>query len=399
MIVPTIISLDESAIGKVSNLLTRDLKLPVRSVKGLFPFVSAFIPQDLVDSLDKIKGVKAIHYDSLNHAMLFNSKLSVLSRSAGKSIEQITEKWITTEETYRLNGMDRALKQGYDGRGSKVSVIDTGALLTHPQLFKRGVQYDTAMFDKNFLDLNGHGTWCTTCVGGDPALSPLGQLTGRSVKGMAQGIDLMAVKCLGFIIGAGRMSDVMLAMQKSIDARAHIISMSLGQSKPDGDDPLKDPTCQMIERYSKPHSLNSNGTIFIVAAGNSGRNGFETIGSPAVAESAIAVGAIDKDHNLADFSSKGAAYGLIKPDCTNYGVDVYSGSTGLLDETSKDMIMDLYATLSGTSMATPHVAGIVAVAKQKYPHLNRDNIMDRLRKKGTKNNLTGYGILSWSLFE
>ena len=123
--------------------------------------------------------------------------------------------------------------------------------------------------------------------------------------------------------------------------------MSLGG----GDTPEIDPIEEAVNRVSR-----ETGALFVIAAGNSGRP--ETIGSPGSAESALTVGAVDRNDGIAPFSSRGpAADGAVKPDVTAPGVGIVAAEAG----TQGHVAMD------GTSMATPHVAGVVALLKQQHP--------------------------------
>jgi|GEM_PF-5333761 len=138
------------------------------------------------------------------------------------------------------------------------------------------------------------------------------------------------------------------------------------------------------------NSLIDNGTIVVVAAGNEGEYGFRTINSPACSK-AIAVGAIDSNKEIASFSSRGpVGWGdnlTIKPDFVAPGVNIYSTTPSG------------FGTMSGTSAATPHVTGVIALMLQINPRLKPEEVNDILRLTAVdlgevgEDNVYGYGLI------
>lgn len=236
-------------------------------------------------------------------------------------------------------------KAGYTGKGVKVAVLDTGVDETHPDL--KGIE--TAQ--KNFsdspdtVDRYGHGTHVASTLAGTGAAS------GGLYKGVAPGVQLLDAKVLDDD-GSGSASDVISAMQWAVDQGATVVSMSLAF----GDDPGVDPLEEAVARLSDK-------ALFVVAAGNEGdRPG--TVTSPGSAPEALTVGAVDKEDQLADFSSRGPTRaGAAKPDITAPGVDITAART----THGPDPSPGLYTSMSGTSMATPHVAGAAALVRQQHP--------------------------------
>ena len=143
-------------------------------------------------------------------------------------------------------------------------------------------------------------------------------------------------------------------MQWAAESDADVVNMSLGDTFPsDGSDPMS----QTVDALSAQY-----GTLFVIAAGNAGP---ETISTPGAAASALTVAATDKQDNLAWFSSTGplAFSGAMKPDISAPGVEI----TAARSQEMTDGGEGLYRTISGTSMATPHVAGAAAILAQQHP--------------------------------
>src|SRR5438067_1162513 len=191
--------------------------------------------------------------------------------------------------------------------------------------------------------LKSSATAAGATVGRDlPAGS--GAASNGKYKGVAPGVKLYSAKvCREF--GCAE-SWILAGMQwASSDQHAKVVNMSLGGPDSPGIDPLE----QAVQTLTA-----QNGTLFVIAAGNDGSD--YSVGSPGSADDALTVGAVTKQEQLADFSSRGPRIGdsALKPDITAPGVDITAAR-------SKDGFLgtpgDMYMSLSGTSMATPHVAG------------------------------------------
>ncbi|MBI3565146.1 MAG: S8 family peptidase [Elusimicrobia bacterium] len=212
------------------------------------------------------------------------------------------------------------------GEGVKVVVIDTGLDKTHPDLagnIKGG--WNAIAKNEDFNDDHGHGTHC----GGN--IAALDNDIG--VVGVAPKVDLYGVKVLD-ANGSGTFDDVIAGMQWAVDNHMDVASMSLGASQ--GNPALAD----MVKAMTKA------GVTLVAAAGNSGG----AVGFPGGYPEALCIAAGDSNDQLADFSSRGPEVDFIAP-----GVDVYSLSMN-----------GGYETMSGTSMATPHAAGLAALYVSKH---------------------------------
>ncbi|MFD5632965.1 S8 family serine peptidase [Streptomyces sp. NPDC127077] len=279
------------------------------------------------------------------------------------------------KESVPLIGAPEAWAAGYTGKGVKVAVLDTGIDVNHPDF--AGLIDGTASFvpGEAITDLNGHGTHVASTIVGSGAAS------GGDYKGVAPGADLYVGKVLGGAEGYGQDSWVMAGMQWAAESGADVVNMSLGDSYPtDGSDPMSQTVDTLSAKY---------GTLFVIAAGNAGP---ESISAPGAAASALTVAATDKQDRLASFSSTGplASSGAMKPDIAAPGVDI----TAARSQEMTDGGTGLYRTLSGTSMATPHVVGAAAILAQRHPDWTGAQLKEQLMStaKGLDSGYSPYEV-------
>ncbi|MEU1848134.1 S8 family peptidase [Streptomyces sp. NPDC019990] len=249
-------------------------------------------------------------------------------------------------------GAPKAWSAGYDGKGVKIAVLDTGVDATHPDLKGQVIDAKNFTTSPDSSDKVGHGTHVASIAAGTGAKS------GGKYKGVAPGAKVLNGKVLDDS-GFGSDSEVLAGMEWAAAQGADVINMSLGG----GDTPAIDPLEAAVNKLSE-----EKGVLFAIAAGNEG-DGEQTIGSPGSAAAALTVGAVDDRDKLADFSSRGPGMdGALKPDVTAPGVDITAASAPgnqIADEVGEKPAG--YMTISGTSMATPHVAGAAAILKQQHP--------------------------------
>lgn len=254
---------------------------------------------------------------------------------------------------------------GIDGTGVGICVVDTGVDPKHEQIAPRTVTFKDFINGRTTAyDDQGHGTHVTSIAAGDG----VGGTSAATFRGVAPGATLYAAKVLD-ATGQGPNDGVAAGVQWCVaQPGVQVISMSLGDTAGgDGTDAVS----------LAVNAAVAAGDVVVVAAGNSGDRP-RTINAPGTAAGAITVGAAsdysspsgtDRRDNgiwLASFSSRGpTSDGRTKPDITGPGVTVRAAKAGTVTG---------YVTLSGTSMATPYVAGAAALARQVAPAATPDQI-------------------------
>jgi serine protease AprX len=282
-----------------------------------------------------------------------------------------------------VHEVDLAQQQtGYDGSGVTVAVIDTGIDSLHVGLDDH--DDDNSTYDPKVIgfydpvnnpdktngteiqayDDQGHGTHCAGTVAGTGAPT-------YEHAGMAPQANLVGVKVLD-AGGSGSFSVVMAGMQWTVENRykfnIRAASMSLG-----GPGPIEWTSAEedSVNRYA--NEMVRAGISMLIAAGNSAATG--TIGTPGGAEDVITVGALNKNTAIAEYSSQGPTEeGRVKPNIAFVGSDVMS---------TQHNSGDGYVAFSGTSMATPGVAGTVALMLQANPDLSPFDVRNILQETAT----------------
>ncbi|MGX7826644.1 S8 family serine peptidase [Actinokineospora sp. 24-640] len=243
-------------------------------------------------------------------------------------------------------GAPSAWKSGHTGKGVTVAVLDTGVDHTHPDLRDRIAGSRNFTTEPSTRDTDGHGTHVAATIAG----------TGRASGGRYKGIAPDARLLVGKVCHAGGCpeSAILQGMRWAAEQGATVVNLSLGGPDAAGSDPLELAVDQLSARH---------GTLFVVAAGNDGGYGAETVSSPASADAALAVGAVDREDGIAGFSARGPRVrdAAIKPEIVAPGVDVVAARSRHAFGEGR------HTALSGTSMATPHVAGAAAVLAQRHP--------------------------------
>ena len=275
----------------------------------------------------------------------------------------------TLHESVPQIGAPEAWAAGYDGTGVTVAMLDTGVDVNHPDLSTQVAETHSFVPDEGIADVEGHGTHVASTIVGTGAAQD------GYYKGVAPGAHLDVGKVLDDT-GSGQDSWVMAGMEWAAAKGDKVVSMSLGDSSfaSDGTDPMAQEVNALSDQY---------GTLFVIAAGN---NGPQTVSSPGTAASALTIGAVDKQDSLAWFSSTGpvAGSGAIKPDLVAPGVDI----TAARSQEMTDGGTGLYQTMSGTSMATPHVTGAAAILAEQHPGWTGQQLKEQLMS--SSKGLDGY---------
>lgn len=234
----------------------------------------------------------------------------------------------------------------YSGKGVKVAVLDTGFDLRHPDFPSRSVTAVSFVKGYRAQDGHGHGTHCigTACGPKSPFHPPR--------YGVAFGAAILAGKVLDDE-GGGADGGILAGINWAITQGARVVSMSLGAEVT-----VDDPYSEIFEEVGK-RAL-AAGTLIVAAAGNESdrrADSYAPVGHPANCPSILAVGAVDARFELGYFSNRGLNLKGGQVDLVGPGVDILSAFP--MPERS--------ARLSGTSMATPHVAGLVALWAEANP--------------------------------
>lgn len=269
------------------------------------------------------------------------------------------------------------------GAGVTVAVLDTGALVSHPDFTRANgskVITDCVNFTDRTIsqiegqcaDGHGHGTHVIGMV------AAAGGADGKGIFGVAPQANIFAYKVLSDR-GSGYADDIANAIRLAADRGANIISMSLGGSS--GSSLYLDAI-----RYA-----NSKGVLVIAAAGNSGPDA-NTIGYPGGYKEVVAVAALNPDEVVAYFSSRGITDGN-DSSIVDREVEVAGPGRSTIS-TYKD---GAYYTMSGTSMATPHISGLAAkiwtnASSTRSALVTRAKAHDITRAEQINNAGAGYDI-------
>nr|XP_054766637.1 aqualysin-1-like isoform X2 [Lytechinus pictus] len=296
---------DQDAISESMMRTTREQGETMIVRKRLRKLINAFVAKLPARALRLIRSHDAVRYieeDSMVYA------------DTTWGLDRIDQRDLPLDDSY--------MPVGDGGAGVNVYVLDTGIRTTHEEFENRSfIAHDAMQYAIGADgDCRGHGTHCASTIGG-------------KVYGVAPKAKLFSVRVLG-CEGSGSKGGVMEGMDWVAEngLRPAIVSMSLGGSGSYAEDEVLT-------------NLDASGVLVVVAAGNSDYESCRR--SPARSREALTVGASEIDDARAYFSNWGGCVDLFAP-------GRYITAASWLGD-------DLYRTISGTSMATPHVAGVAAV--------------------------------------
>src|SRR5881628_1682864 len=315
--------------------------------------------------------------------------------ASGMPVRRVTEDRIHKPlllDTFYLVGGDPAWAQGFDGTGLVVAVVDSGVDSAHPFLAGKAVEeacYSTTSGQQSTTlcpdgseeqigpgagapcPLEAEGCWHGTHVAGIAAGN--GTPADLPIWGIGKGASIMAIQVFSRInrfvdcggappcLGAFT-SDILAALERVYVLRTTYafaaVNMSLGGG-------LFSSTCDGEEYKPFIDNLRAAGIATVVAAGNDGST--DQLSAPACVSTAVSVGATTKDDQVAYFSNVAPFLSLFAP-----GDEIISSYPG-----------GGFEFASGTSMASPHVAGTWAVLKQAAPAASVDSILEALTGTGT----------------
>ena len=353
-------------MGDSHPKLTRGLVERLSAAPGAdqIPIIVGYVPQRrLLRHRGVVRGVREVYRFRLKPFVHMYATPEAIARlETDPEVVRVYEDLPVhayLEQSVPHIGVPRLWDEQLTGESVRIAVVDTGIDASHPD-FQGRIGNTVDLTGEGPDDGNGHGSHCASTAAGSGAASE-----GR-YRGVAPGATIYAAKVLTSD-GNGMMSDVMAGIEWSVDQGVQIISLSLGGPGPcDGTDAL----CQMCD------AAVDAGLVLCVAGGNDGPSP-GTIGTPGGAHRVITVGAADNTDQMAGFSSRGpCGDGRAKPDVVLPGVDIVAAR-------ARGTALGLpvgphYTSASGTSMATPHAAGVCALLLQRQPSLRPEESKARL---------------------
>mmetsp|Transcript_13777 Transcript_13777/g.29031 ORF Transcript_13777/g.29031 Transcript_13777/m.29031 type:complete len:595 (-) Transcript_13777:96-1880(-) len=262
-----------------------------------------------------------------------------------------------------VKAMDVWEKYKVKGENVRVCVMDTGVNRDHPDLAaQRLLGYDgNELVQPWWRDIDGHGTHVTGTIAASD--------NSKGVVGVAPGAEIFSARVFS-TNGEFFSSNIITALQVCKDAGANVISMSLGG-----------PQAIYYEQQAYEDLHDKYGIVTVAASGNTG--GYDLM-YPAAYDKVISVGSVGYDRGHSSFSTR------------NSKVDVAAPGSGILSTWENGS----YATVSGTSMACPHVSGVVALMLSSNPSATPAQIFTALEKtsenprsSGRDDNI-GHGIVN-----
>ena len=324
-----VISADEAAVQSLA-MAAADADAPILVIE---PEYRAYALQEIAGlSPDYLRGYR----DAVGH--LYEQQRG--GNGSAELIEPLATFADTPQFTWGLQAT-RAHTSRFSGKGIRVAVLDTGIDLRHPDFKGRPIVSASFIAGEAVQDGHSHGTHCsgTSC-------GPKAPATGVRRYGVAHGASLHVGKVLSNL-GSGSTGGIVAGIEWALTKKCHIVSMSLGAN-----------VNQKVQQYEVPiRRALALGTLVVAAAGNNANRAagsFGFVGPPANADAAMAVAAIDPQLAIANFSARSSTV-------TGAGGKVNVAAPGVRVFSSVPQIHNVHGFMNGTSMATPHVAGLAAL--------------------------------------
>jgi subtilisin family serine protease len=257
----------------------------------------------------------------------------------------------------------RALSSRFTGKNIPIAILDTGFLLSHPDFQTRAISSKSFIPGEEVNDLNGHGTHCTGNAAGGR----------RGSNQIRYGVSFESNIFIGKVLsnaGSGADSGILAGLDWAMTNGCKVVSMSLGAAVRPGQS-----FSRIYEDIAK--KALANGTLIIAAAGNESRRAsgdIRPVGHPANCPSIMAVAAVDRFLKVADFSCGGVNGSGGEVNIAGPGVAVMSSYKA----------PQQYASLNGTSMATPFVSGVAAQLWEQNPQASATEIWNKLVQNARK---------------
>ena len=324
-----VVSMDEDALSQVMSVAGEDSAILAVEPERIFYAIGTEL------QIDYLEGYR----DAVDN--LYQKISTTAPHETGNGAKPTVSFADDALSTWGLQAT-KATTSRYTGRGIRVAVLDTGMDLQHPDFKGRSIVSQSFVPGEEVQDGNGHGTHCIGTACGS-----------KDLNGRRYGVAYESTIYVGKVLsngGSGYTSQILAGMEWAIVNQCQVISMSLGNTVPTPSTAYETVGRRALE----------NGCLIVAAAGNHRQrvpNPPGTVGQPANSPSILAVGAIDSEVQLASFSCTSGIELGANVDITAPGVAVYS---------SVPVDKGRYAVFGGTSMATPHVAGIAALCSQAY---------------------------------
>lgn len=313
----------------------------------------------------KIRDADVLMYDDISVALVGAEPEQIaILRNVASDYILVPEKIVyasqesvktTTLATWGIE-VTRTLNSSYTGKDIPVAILDTGLDFSHPDFNGRVIKGTSFVPGETMQGVHGHGTHC------------IGTACGRQDKnGVRYGVAMDSHIFSGKVLnnsGSGAEAWVLDGIRWATAQGCRVTSMSLGAKVLPG------------EGYNPAYEREagialSKGNILVAAAGNDSHRNmvhYAPVNSPANCPSIMAVAALDTQLAVANFSNRGINGQGGEINIAAPGVDIYSAWP----------MPKRYHNISGTSMATPHVAGILALLWEKYPNHTANQIIQEM---------------------